>query len=1157
MRGIAESLAELNNWVYGRSQSIIEKDLRDTISSLNPEQINRLQDGFLNRYQGKYKSNLYAAIVDNPNLSESTKDFVKHYLQPADKRTPDGDIKRLVHIALRAENAEQRIQMFAEVMKNASPEARKEFFASGGKNELRKHFSGRDLQHAFNYAAAGELTERTQIQENTSSIAHAFSHKPGIEHAIKSMKNEDRQKFTEGKALAAQPHEWSELSPEQRKAIDHYLNIHQALSQASNSTDVIVWENMIAHPEGSFIQSLAKHRGNLFNSSSAEIATDIESLNEKDWDGCKQHPEFRDEFEQILKTFGKSPQEIKELLSMYDQKLGQRTYAEATNISIRSVVDHINDHSQPGNEDCPVIIADIEKMTPTEQERYRTDADFRKNLDNLVTRTLRDNPVINGQGIVIQPGHGDTYLASARSLLMQVADGKQPKEDVLSKLRHLYSTKDPESVNKALNMIEKTFKEEPDLRLKINNPKTAEDKAYAEYFKEAVRNATGSHYDSLIKPLLETGHTPLESRLPLHDGIINDDLESIYADINQSVTSEQRRKLNNDSEFEKQFTEQYLSFLNKEQQEIILASVKQGEMKPEDKIRACLIGWGGSSTIVEELEKIKPNPRAKPEDIANFQAEIVRCRNQYASKYGGSLDEHLHKKLNEEDHKRAQRVLSTGLSRPVRANMARDELQTTLSGMGTWMNQNIFGSATEAQALATNDKLVQAVTHLNALISGMSPIAQRQMAEAAIDKAITMVQQARDTEAGSKRAVGENIAMGATAAAGIFSLIATGGTDAPLLFALTAASTGASAKIGSNMLMQGTDYDKSLGNVLTQGITGAVESIVSGWGPEQAAAALGIGKSMAKEATALAIADLGDGASAAISQSVLEQGITTVVQRTFVSHAAEVDARLLARAVDRAIASEIVGEARQAMIVRVTEHLLPAANDNLAKIPGRTIMRHTLNAAGGAAGGAIVGMAGGAAEWDPKKTVNENVNQMMSRIAVGTTFGSAGGLALSFAIGGIGTVVKKVFKGTSQLAPGGAASGHQPLIGRASTAATEPTSLSATAGKITHGPTGHRMPISTNKAAGVEPRTDGIAKTSTSGSAPGTDQSVLSIYGRNTPSGTRYMLSPDDPQGVGNPFQKAENRFPTTGEGVSGASASGDPSVANAGSGRARAADPK
>ncbi|MBK8220480.1 MAG: LysM peptidoglycan-binding domain-containing protein [Candidatus Obscuribacter sp.] len=124
------ALEEHKEWGLGaRSNNNIEKDLRDTISTLNSKQVEELD----RTYQERYGKSLKDVLKDDPNLPKETKEALGIYLKGTDKMTP-ADTLAVAQIGLDSKNTD----IFQEAFRGASPEARASSSARAVKIKLRR-----------------------------------------------------------------------------------------------------------------------------------------------------------------------------------------------------------------------------------------------------------------------------------------------------------------------------------------------------------------------------------------------------------------------------------------------------------------------------------------------------------------------------------------------------------------------------------------------------------------------------------------------------------------------------------------------------------------------------------------------------------------------------------------------------------------------------------------------------------------------------------------------------------------------------------------------------------------------------------------------------------------------------------------------------------
>lgn len=128
---IHTALIELSE-MTGRSSFNIEKDIRQTLSTQNSDQIAKLDA----EYRLRYGVSLSEALANDPNLSDESKAAIAIYLKGNDKRTNE-DSQALFANALKSMD----VEMFNEAMSLATPEARKQFMELAARKRSNKHSS--------------------------------------------------------------------------------------------------------------------------------------------------------------------------------------------------------------------------------------------------------------------------------------------------------------------------------------------------------------------------------------------------------------------------------------------------------------------------------------------------------------------------------------------------------------------------------------------------------------------------------------------------------------------------------------------------------------------------------------------------------------------------------------------------------------------------------------------------------------------------------------------------------------------------------------------------------------------------------------------------------------------------------------------------------
>src|SRR5262249_34136338 len=141
--------------------------------------------------------------------------------------------------------------------------------------------------------------------------------------------------------------------------------------------------------------------------------------------------------------------------------------------------------------------------------------------------------------------------------------------------------------------LQKAFRDDPGLLIRLTS-EAPEDKEFAGRFNQALHGALDDDkYDRYAKPLLETGHLPLNLLMEFNTGI-NDDEQSAYKDIialardkSPAAVDEQHKLL-----YDQNYQNKVLGFLSNDERKVAFYALTQGELRPEDKLRSYMVGFG-------------------------------------------------------------------------------------------------------------------------------------------------------------------------------------------------------------------------------------------------------------------------------------------------------------------------------------------------------------------------------------------------------------------------------------------------------------------------------------------------------------------------------------------------------------------------------------
>ncbi|MDZ4833961.1 MAG: hypothetical protein SGJ27_09315 [Candidatus Melainabacteria bacterium] len=743
---IHASLIERGQWVSGRSDGNIEKDLRDTVSTMNSTQIAEVNRD----YQNRYGISLETALLQDPNLSKDTKESLSIYLKGTDKRSAQDTIK-LADIALGAED----LTMLSEAFRGTSADVRRQFAQQGGEGKLREAFGGGDdFRRSQQFTSEGKLSAAQLVRDNNGTFN---DNEKGIEMTVKAMTPDERRAYNEGKSLSAQSR--NGLNAEQLKSLTYFTDLNNALKGAGNSTEVAAWESLIASPSGSLVNDLAKHKGVFNDSSAAEVVSTVENMSKEDWQRLKTEPAYRREVQGVLSFL--SSGELARVNGVLEAKLSAPTFEDAQRQGRRPILDAVNDNEHLFGNDRTQIVESVRNMTPDEQRRYRDDAAFRRDLDSALTSSL---------------GRSSSELQITKGLLDKVARGEKPEQGLAEAL-YSRSAGDRDGAQ-ALRDLESALTQDPGLRQRLLHPKTAEDNRIIDALNKALPTRVGGRgssfergFDRYAKPLLEAGSLPMEKRFEL-----NRDLHSVLTDITKITPDDKTRLL-----MSEQNQRRLLGRFDSQERELVLNVLRQGTMDNADKVR--------EFSLAENVDGLKST-------LSGLEpSELQQMRQDFAGKYGDVTAQVLDR-LSGDDKTAVALLLRDRPSTDREAfNDNRAPVYMSQDGLGRWFVNNLDG---------TSYQLDTALSDYSARMSDAS----KTFSQLPADEQARLQAQVNETlrEYKSSEATAASVATDVVIVAGtVATTVATGGVSLVVLGA--AAAGGAVAKVGINAAVRGADYD--------------------------------------------------------------------------------------------------------------------------------------------------------------------------------------------------------------------------------------------------------------------------------------------------------------------------------------------------------------
>lgn len=856
---IRVALTERGEWT-GRSSSELEKVVRNTLETMSSTEIAQTDA----EYRRRYGMSLRDAVMNNPHLSADTKAAADIYLKGHDKRTPQ-DTRTLADRAVTSGDP----TMFQEAMRRAPKEVRDYFASPAGQDAMRNAFEGHwyhaltfglsgnvtdtNLQHVRDYAEHGKLSVSTQVDDNRSWLG---DNEEAIEHSLANMSDRERQLYTTGRALARNEQPAPQVDADERKqAMDYYTKTHGALERAagqwysgdSQVNELAKWEDMIANKGGGLVSRLSAHRGTVYDSSMHEVIGSIEDMSKEDWQQLRNDPMQVQRVEQVLKTYlseSEFPRAMARINAMKDAPS-----FELAQQNRRPVLETIADNRRWYNNDEAQMYKAIERMSDREQALYREGSN-----ESTTNKEARDFYLKLNQELRDSLDSSEQKVAFG--LLDQVKRGEKPEMSIMDKLNLQASYVDSDEAQ-VIRDIQEAFKKDPTLRERIiHPPDTEEGRKFARDFQDAARRALGSYdYERYAKPLIETGSIPIERQMDLNRGVFDDDEQGAYRDIQNASGDEQQRILRDQA-----FQDRVLGFLSQDERKVALASMQQGEMRPEDKLRSYQIGMGTSEQEIKDTfaqltdrTALRQEGKSEAEIDEIVRTRVQRVQDEYARKYGADLSADLVSELSGKDLRQVQRQSTV---RDARGEFlyAQNDASISRSGIGS--------SFVDAAWDGTGYQLDNEINQL-----------ARTMVEdpAKIRDHVANVYKLVDMHADSKEGLANAVVDTTIAAVSVGGAFFTGGVSLSLL-----AYTGAGAalfKVGAKSAIMGGDYDWGSKAFLDAG-TGFAEGFTAflGAGVGKAAAEkvlAGAGKNLLREG---AETTLKEGTEALLKQGLANGG---------------------------------------------------------------------------------------------------------------------------------------------------------------------------------------------------------------------------------------------------------------------------------------------
>jgi hypothetical protein len=1053
---IAIALQQRSWLIQGPSHETCEATIRNKLADLKAGEIADLS----NQYKEHFGKDLQADLLNDKNLSASTKAAIQIYLKGVDKRT-DEDTLKLFNLA----TGEHSLAMLQEASSGATDSARKRFFAEGGEQKLHDAFRfaeakpdlvdhvldaftgglysasdaidtarGLKLTKAEEIVQTGKPSAATQVYENKALLGN---NREAIAQVLSQMTKDERDKYFLGQSKIGANQ--SSLSNQDKDAVQYYTKLHEQLDSAagrlgqyignSHERELLKWEDMIRVPGGGLVARLADHGGYFSNDSKQQIFSTIENMTANEWAAAKAHPDaYKHDVAAVLSIVMNDASDRQRAMALLNQKLDCNDFASAQKKGMRSITDVMSDNkglradvgkfADPFGlftSDASTIVSALSNMSEADKNLYRTDKKFKQKLDADVSQAL---------------GQGAAYTAAHR-VLNDIATGASPSDDLIVKL-YLCADKRDEGNASTASLSNLAISLNPLVALGVGadaqlnhggvrgaffgsgaaesiktlqdamsgphgnelKEKIRDDKAFRDDLTNALHAALApAEFDKYAKPLLDTGSLSESASLNLNQSVFHDNRKDILTGLLSMSDAEKKAVLSDSKAREK-----LIGSLPDPVQEVAMQIIQQNEFRLEDKLRACVLGYG-----IEPAEMSELLGGSDP-TLKLSAADREALRNKYAEKYGSDLLSDLRANLKGQDRadlvdlvERPPDSAKEALDRKERG--AQEEIDSVggklvghfWDGTDQLTRENLDNFHTElAQAARTGKALTPAqveelTTNLNKSMA-LLRASKGAMADAATDTAI--------------------------AAAVVVGSVASGGTFAVLVGA--AVVGGAVIKPATKAVLLGEDYDDSTKGILKDALSGGVNGFVNCLGPGEIAVVLRLGEragiTAANEALVAVEQQLGKAAIKEGMEVTAQQGMAKIVRNSLAHGLQDVDQKSVQELANKLVSDKLTGYQRDAAVKQLTEQLTinlqKAIKAEGSKYVATVVQRYALNAGAGATGAATAATVDSVYEWNPNLSTEENLKRSGGKIITSAGFGALGGIGFTAVGDGVGGVIK-------------------------------------------------------------------------------------------------------------------------------------------------------
>jgi len=383
------------------------------------------------KFQADYGISMEKAITDNPSLNEAQKSVLIRLLGGYDSLSLD-QLKEMAGKAVEAKdlgllstvignNVELRNQLNNETFHNSLLQA------FGTKVRVdRNKYKLVPSPIAEDIMREGMISLATILKADTGTLLHFLDNPENTDYVFTHATPKDQRDYIKGRDLAQRGVQPTTAADIEAKRV--YDVLEAAIqSRADGPRQAILREQLLFGGKYlvSDLASMVAGKTLIFFGGGYNVSDMLvhieKNLTEQEFNLLRNQT-YKDEFAKQLLSFLK-PEEQQQILNLIEIKLKAKDFEDSKS-KLRPIETFIRDYQNSGTTNIRQFIDRIELMSPEEAARYKTDATFKKTVDDFAE-------------LLIYTGdsQAENALPLIKSLLNQVAQtGMPPVLNELDKL---------------------------------------------------------------------------------------------------------------------------------------------------------------------------------------------------------------------------------------------------------------------------------------------------------------------------------------------------------------------------------------------------------------------------------------------------------------------------------------------------------------------------------------------------------------------------------------------------------------------------------------------------------------------------------------------------------------------------------------------------